>query len=423
MDVRLVFALTLLQPVVVEPALLAQVPTGRSYAVQERAGSIPLREAAEAPRLSGSVTLRRTRAPLDEVLREIARQAGLGISFGEQLPRSDTRVSIDVAGLRAADALERAVRGTSWTLLYAPDGQLVVVQRAAAREGSIGGRVTAARSGQPIASATVLVQGTQLGATTDADGNYRIAGVPAGVRTVIARRIGYSATTRTVSVADDATATLDIGLEPAASDLQAVVVTGTAGNQTRVAQAAVVATIDAADLVVKAPVNSVSDLLTSRTPGITITQGSGTLGASLAHQHPRRVVHLALQRAARLHRRRAHAVGGLAQCVLNLGGQQRQRAQRPQSRRHRVHRGGEGPGGGDAVRRRRLGRRDPDHHEEGQHRRRAAFRRRSPPSTTRSTRTSRRARSTARCTAAQVAATSTSALCRGQAVGTVVTDN
>ena len=280
MDVRLMLLLTLASPGLLGSPAGAQSLSGREYALQQVADAVPLRDAARSPRLSAGVTLRRDNAPLEEVLREIARQAQIGISYGEDLPRSATLVSIDVSRLRAVDALEVAVRGTPWTLLYAPTGQLMVVPRPPVREGIVVGRVLAARTSQAVAGASVMIEGTSIATTADTGGSYRLAAVPAGTHTVMARRIGYQPQRQTVTVTDGATATLDFALEVTATDLQAVVITGTAGNQTRVAQSAVVASIDAADIVSKAPVNTVSDLLTARVPGITITQGSGTVGAA-----------------------------------------------------------------------------------------------------------------------------------------------
>jgi TonB-dependent starch-binding outer membrane protein SusC len=280
MDPRLVLLLTVAAPSLLGSALSAQALSVREYALQRPADAVPIRDAAASPRLSAGVTIRRSRAPLEDVLREIARQAQIGISYGDEVPRSGVLVSINVSRLRAVDALEAAVRGTPWTLLYAESGQIMVVRRPPALEGIITGRVTAARTGQPVAGASVTVDGTQLGATADTGGVYRVTGVPAGAHSVLARRIGYLPTRRTITVADGESATLDFALEATPTSLEAVVVTGTAGNQMRAAQSAVVASINASDIVSKAPVNTVSDLLTSRVPGITITQGSGTVGAS-----------------------------------------------------------------------------------------------------------------------------------------------
>ncbi|HKO15133.1 MAG TPA: SusC/RagA family TonB-linked outer membrane protein, partial [Gemmatimonadaceae bacterium] len=142
------------------------------------------------------------------------------------------------------------------------------------------GRVTDARSGEPVVSATIAVQGTQLGAATGPDGRYRIAQVPPGGYTLTARRIGYGPGTQTVAVPDGGTVTADFRLETSAINLQQVVVTGTAGNQTRAAQGAVVATIDAADVTAKAPVATITDVLQGRVAGVNVSNASGTVGTA-----------------------------------------------------------------------------------------------------------------------------------------------
>lgn len=145
---------------------------------------------------------------------------------------------------------------------------------------TITGKVTNARTGEPLAVATVRVQGTELGAITSDDGTYRITRVPAGAHVVTARRIGFAPGTKTVTAEAGATVTADFALTASATQLQQVVVTGTAGNQARVAQGAVVSTIDAADVTAKAPVVSVTDVLQGRVAGVDVQNGSGTIGAA-----------------------------------------------------------------------------------------------------------------------------------------------
>ena len=52
-----------------------------------------------------------------------------------------------------------------------------------AATGTIAGRVTDARTARGLVAATVEVDGARRGATTDAEGRYRIASVPAGDHT------------------------------------------------------------------------------------------------------------------------------------------------------------------------------------------------------------------------------------------------
>lgn len=146
--------------------------------------------------------------------------------------------------------------------------------------GIVTGRVTDAQSGSPIAAVTVAVQGTELGAITGTDGTYRITRVPNGSHTIVARRLGYGAGTRSVATSEGQTVTADFALSTSAVNLQQVVVTGTAGNQTRAAQGAVVATIDAATVAQQAAVSTVTQVLEGRVAGVNVAQGAGTSGAA-----------------------------------------------------------------------------------------------------------------------------------------------
>src|SRR5690606_13308462 len=60
--------------------------------------------------------------------------------------------------------------------------------------GRIAGTVTD-DLGDPLPGANVVIEGTQLGAATDIDGNYFIIGVPVGTYTVTASFVGYASQT------------------------------------------------------------------------------------------------------------------------------------------------------------------------------------------------------------------------------------
>ncbi|MBI2408423.1 MAG: SusC/RagA family TonB-linked outer membrane protein [Gemmatimonadetes bacterium] len=93
--------------------------------------------------------------------------------------------------------------------------------------GRISGTVTDSISGRLLSDVQISVVGTRAGAVTDARGRYNLVGIPVGVRVVEARRIGYQpAVVRNVTVAANATATVDIKLREVALTLQAVVTTG-----------------------------------------------------------------------------------------------------------------------------------------------------------------------------------------------------
>lgn len=141
---------------------------------------------------------------------------------------------------------------------------------------TVRGRVTDARTGGPIPSAQISVEGTQLGASTDALGTFTIAGVPVGTRTVTARRIGYSLQRRQITVGADVS-DLTFSLEAAASSLEQVVVTGSATPTTVRALGTSVASVDNSQISEARSV-TVDQALQGKIAGAQITQNSGSPG-------------------------------------------------------------------------------------------------------------------------------------------------
>jgi hypothetical protein len=121
-------------------------------------------------------------------------------------------------------------------------------------QGVVAGTVTTQAGQRPLGDAQVTVEGTALGAATDASGHFRIAGVSGTTVRVTARRIGYAPTTVTARVgATDVT----IAMSERVLELNQVVVTGTAGVAEKRAVGNAVSTVRAADIVATQPVRNV----------------------------------------------------------------------------------------------------------------------------------------------------------------------
>ena len=92
--------------------------------------------------------------------------------------------------------------------------------------GAIAGRVTS-DTGEPVAGAQILVQGTRIGVVARADGAYALVGVPTGTHVVIVERIGYQTLRQEgVVVTAGQTTTTNLIMEPTRLTLQEIVVTG-----------------------------------------------------------------------------------------------------------------------------------------------------------------------------------------------------
>ena len=145
--------------------------------------------------------------------------------------------------------------------------------------GTVVGRVTDARTARGLVAATIAVEGSPLGATTDNDGRYRIANVSAGDHVIRARRLGYTAAAQSVSVAAGQEVTADFALQFAAVPLDAIVVTGTPGGEQWRAIGNAISTIDASEALQRSAAPNLATLLEGRAAGVIVTPGTGRVGA------------------------------------------------------------------------------------------------------------------------------------------------
>jgi TonB-dependent SusC/RagA subfamily outer membrane receptor len=150
---------------------------------------------------------------------------------------------------------------------------------AAQTGGTIRGRVTEGNSGAPIPDVTVTIESgaSRLGGMTQANGEYSIANVPAGQQTVVARRIGFEAQRRVVTVTAGQTAVADFTMQAAATTLSEVVVTGTAAPTEKRAIGTSIASVDSAMLRTAQAV-TVDAALQGKVAGAQIVQNSGNPG-------------------------------------------------------------------------------------------------------------------------------------------------
>jgi TonB-dependent SusC/RagA subfamily outer membrane receptor len=149
-------------------------------------------------------------------------------------------------------------------------------RRAEAQQGVVAGIVVAEGSQRPLADVQVSVEGTTLGASTDVNGRFRIAGVAGQEVRLSVRRIGFRPTTVGARVgATD----VRVVMTERALELNQVVVTGTAGVAERRAVGNAVSNVNAAEVTATQPVRNFQDLLTGRAAGVSVVGSSGQVGS------------------------------------------------------------------------------------------------------------------------------------------------
>ena len=151
---------------------------------------------------------------------------------------------------------------------------------ASAQDAVIAGRVQS-NTLVPIASAFVSIPSLDIATATNDLGAYRLfvpaAQVNGQTVTMSVSQIGFETVEVQITLTPGNTRR-DFTLREQAIALDEVVVTGTAGQQSRRAQAAVVGSVDAAQITDVAPISSAAQLLQGRVSGVSVAGASGSSG-------------------------------------------------------------------------------------------------------------------------------------------------
>lgn len=190
---------------------------------------------------------------------------------GSRLPVAFAREAVSTLAKRIPAAAATVALGC----LFLAAG---VGEALAQETGRVAGTVRAASDLSPLAGAQVSVRGTGLGALTDEEGQFSIRGVPAGSHTLEVRLIGHGQVTRDIQVTAGQTATVEVEMRQQALEMESIVVTGTAGGARRREIGNRVTQISA-EQIENVPVARVADVLQGRSPGATILENSGMVGA------------------------------------------------------------------------------------------------------------------------------------------------
>ncbi len=145
---------------------------------------------------------------------------------------------------------------------------------AGAQEIDVEGRVTEAETGFPLPGVNVSVQGTQIGTTTDLDGNYSIT-VPGADAVLVFSFVGFQ--TQQIPVGDQRV--IDVALRQSVAELEDVVVVGY-GTQRRGDVTGSVASVSVADANM-GQITAPEDLIQGRVAGVSIIKNDGEPGAGM----------------------------------------------------------------------------------------------------------------------------------------------
>jgi len=93
------------------------------------------------------------------------------------------------------------------------------------QNGKVKGKVSDATNNEPIPFANVIIEGTQIGSTTDLDGNFTITGIDPGYISLRVSYVGYETSiTSDILINNNSVPYIEINMQPRANELEEVVV-------------------------------------------------------------------------------------------------------------------------------------------------------------------------------------------------------
>ena len=178
-----------------------------------------------------TVTLDFTNDRLINIFRKIEEQTSLQFSWPEEIELI-RGISITSKSKRLDLVLEELSKKASFSFKQINNTVAISKNKektgkTAAPPGGIKGKVTDAESGETLVGASIVVEGTTKGTTTDMDGKYSLSGLSPGRYTIVVSFVSYQKKKFTdIRVTSGNFTLLDVPLNPATEDIGEVEVVG-----------------------------------------------------------------------------------------------------------------------------------------------------------------------------------------------------
>ena len=221
-------------------------------------------------------TIHMENVPMEQVVNEIEKQSRYLFLFNKDIDSRRIIVSVHAENQTITQILPVLFKDTG--LDYTIEGMsILVTKKAEASEKPIQvrGKVLD-QQGQPIVGASVIVQGTTVGVSTDAQGRFELE-VPAPVasRVLEISYLGYE----TAHVAVGSRTRFDVTLREAASEIEQVVVTALGIKRQEKALSYNVQQVAPSDITMVKDANFMNSL-TGKVAGVTINASSSGVGGA-----------------------------------------------------------------------------------------------------------------------------------------------
>jgi len=227
------------------------------------------------------VTISEKDAPVEKIFGLIRKQTGFQFLYANQVLAQARKVTIQVKNAELEDVLAATFQGQPFEY-HIKDKTIIVRMRPAPQAAAavvqqppidVRGRVVNAQ-GEPVAGATVTVEGSKKSTVTNANGEFTFTGISENAVLQISH-VQYEGEAIVLNGRSTVNATLQVKVS--SLDEMQVIAYGTTTKRLNTGN---VATVKASDIE-KQPVNNPLLALQGRVPGLTVTQSTGSAGSAV----------------------------------------------------------------------------------------------------------------------------------------------
>lgn len=217
------------------------------------------------------LTISRQNATMSQIIADVERQSNLTFAYSIDAINAIGRVNLNVREATIGEVMDKCLEGTNYT--YALENNVVVLKQQPQRPAAAGAVTGTVRdaAGQPMIGVAIQVKGTTVGASTDANGAYRL--VPRSEDpTLLFSYLGK----KTVEMKVSGRSVVNVTLEDDAKAVEQVTVIayGTRDNKELVTSVSSVKAVDIDDM----PSASVENLLQGHMAGVEVNNVAGSPG-------------------------------------------------------------------------------------------------------------------------------------------------
>ena len=222
------------------------------------------------------ITLNLQNATLEQAMDKIKAQTRYLFINRDVEDLESRKVSINVSNELITKVLDQLF--SPFDIGYDIDGRSIFIYKQQAAETqpvTVTGRVTDAK-GQPVVGASVIVRGTTLGVSTDAEGRFTLeVPAPAASQALEVSYLGYETTTIPVG----SRTTFAVTLRESTSEIESVVVTALGIRRQEKALSYNVQQVEASDITLVKDANFMNSL-SGKVAGVTINASSSGVGGA-----------------------------------------------------------------------------------------------------------------------------------------------